>query len=185
MRYKAVYEEEVGFSFPDLNEEMNYEVWKQRRKSGFKLLISGMFEDGKFFLEYSPELNLLLISYAEFKDEGITKVKLYLYDNLSDALKDFELLKNKPDSRWCLTNYYQKEFANEYVDPTEDHGKMIWRKKGVLWVAQGKNGKFIIRHYHRHYFCRYESKNKSFNLPTRAKISEIKSLAEENAYWEG
>lgn len=179
MRYKAVYEEEIGFSFPDLNDEMNYEIWKQRKNNKFKILISGIFEEGKFFLEYSSELNLLLISYAEMADEDITKVKIYLYDKLEDALKDFEQLKTKKNAKWWETNYFNTSFV------TEDHSKMIWRKKGVLWVAQGRNGKFIIRHYHRHYFCRYEGKNKCFNLPTRAKISELKSLAEENAYWEG
>lgn len=184
MRYKAVYEEDVGFVFPDLSDELNYKIWNQRKENNFKLLIFGVFENGRFYLEYSQDLNLLLISYAEIKDTDITKVKLYLYDNLSDALQDFEKLKAKIDARWWETQYYKKRFFNDYIDPAEDHSKMIWRKKGVLWVAQGKNGKFIIRHYHRHYFCRYESKNKCFNLPTRAKISEIKSLAEENAYWE-
>lgn len=185
MRYKAVYEEDVGFVFPELSEEINYEIWKQRKNNKFKILISGVFEDGEFFLEYSSELNLLLISYAEIADADITKVKIYLYDSLPDALKDFEQLKRKKNVRWWETNYFNTGFVNDFVDPSEDHSKMIWRKKGVLWVAQGKNGKFIIRHYHRHYFCRYEGKNKSFNLPTRAKISELKSLAEENAYWEG
>lgn len=184
MRYKAVYEEKIGFVFPDLHEELNYEVWKQRKNNGFKLLISGLFDGGKYYLEFSPELNLLLISYAEIIDSDITKAKIYLYDELQEALKDFENLKIKPDSRWFETDYFKRKFHHEYVDPKEDHSKMIWRKKGVLWVAQGKHGKFIIRHYHRHYFCRYESKNKSFNLPIKAKISEMKALAEGNIYWE-
>ena len=151
----------------------------------FKNLIFGDFSEGKFNLDYSPKLNLLMISYAEINDGDITKMKLYLYDNLKDALKDFELLKSKKDSKWWNSMYYENEFEFDYIDPTEDHSKMIWRKKGVWWVAQGNNGRFLIKQLHRRYIGKYEGKSKSFNLPPKKKISEMKALCAENAYWEG
>lgn len=188
MRFKAVYEPGVGFNFPELDEELQYEVYKERQQGYFKTLISGLFDNGKFYLEYSPRLNFLMISYAEINSENerdITNMKLYLYKSLKEALADFEILKKKPNARWWQTTYYESDFQFDYVDPTEDHSKMIWRKKGVWWVAQGNNGRFLIKQLHRKYIGRYEGKEKNFNLPPKRKISEIKALCAENAYWEG
>ena len=36
MRFKAVYEKGVGFNFPELAEDVQYEVWKDRVNKKFK-----------------------------------------------------------------------------------------------------------------------------------------------------
>lgn len=184
MRFKAVYDLEVGFNFPELDDELQYEVYKERRCNGFKMLISGVFNKGRFYLEFSPKLNFLLITYVELIDEKDTKVKLYLYDNLDEALKDFEQLKTKPESRWWNTPYFDKGFKQDYLDPAEDYSKMKWRKIGVLWVAQGTNGKFTIRHLHRKYIGKYEGEKITFNMPPTPTISKMKENCKHNAYWE-
>lgn len=135
MRFKGVYEKGVGFNFPQLSDEKQCEIFYERTKGNFKTLITGMFDNGKFFLEYSPKLNYLLITYGELKDESVTKVKMYLYTDLNEALEDFKQLERKPNSRWWKTPYYEKDFIQDYVDPKLDYSKMKWRKKGVLWVA--------------------------------------------------
>ena len=184
MRFKAVYEEEIGFIFPGLDQELQYEVFKERTGGQFKTLIKGECDNGKFYLEYSQRLNLLLISYGELNDESIKKVIMYLYIDLDDALKDFKQLEKKPNARWWKTPYYEKEFIQDYVDPKLDYSKMVWRKKGVLWVAQGKNGKFSIRHLHRKYIGKYEGEKASFNMPPTPTISKMKENCRHNAYWE-
>lgn len=184
MRFKAVYQKGVGFNFPQLADEIQCSVYYERTNGGFKTLISGVFSDGKFYLEYSPKLNYLLISYAELKDESIAKVKMYLYTTLEEALKDFKLLEHKPDARWWNTPYYEKDFIQDYIDPNLDYSKMIWRKKGVLWVAQGTQGKFSIRHLHRKFIGKYEGKKITFNMPPTTNISQMKENCRLNAYWE-
>ena len=186
MRFKGVYEKGVGFNFPQLSDEKQCEIFYERTKGNFKTLITGMFENGKFFLEYSPKLNFLLITYGELKDESITKVKMYLYTDLNEALEDFKQLERKPNARWWKTSYYEKEFVQDYIEPG-NYSKMKWRKKGVLWVAQGTKGKFSIRHLHRKYIGKYESREKdgfTFNMPPTPTISKMKENCKENAYWE-
>ena len=184
MRFKAVYDKDVGFVFPELDNELQFEVYSERRDKGFKILILGLFDNGKFFLEYSPKLNHLLITYAETKEKGVQTAKMYLYTDLDEALNDFKQLESKPNARWWKTPYYEKEFIQDYVDPKLDYSKMKWRKKGVLWVAQGTNGKFSIRHLHRKYIGKYESKKITFNMPPTPTISQMKENCRLNAYWE-
>ena len=187
MRFKAVYDKEIGFVFPELHEEVQYKIYKERVEKRFELLITGMFDFGKFYLEYSPRLNYLLLTYVEHSIEDITKVKMYLYRDLEDALVDFKQLESKPNARWWKTPYYEKEFIQDYVDPKLDYSKMKWRKKGVLWVAQGTKGKFSIRHLHRKYIGKYESREKdgfTFNMPPTPTISKMKENCRLNAYWE-
>ena len=186
MRFKAVYDKDLGFVFPDLDNELQYEVYKERIDGKFKTLIKGIFNYGEFYLEYSQKLNLLLISYGEVnEDNDITKAKIYLYRDLDKALEDFKQLESKPNSRWWKTPYYEKDFIQDYVDPKLDYSKMKWRKKGVLWVAQGTNGKFSIRHLHRKYIGKYEGKKGfTFNMPPTPTISKMKENCKLNAYWE-
>ena len=186
MKFKAEYDEDIGFNFPELDDELQYKIYHERRKNELILLVKGYYKEGIFFLEYSKQTNYLLLSYAD-KDaeEQVKEVTLILYTNLKEAMIDFEsLVKTKKDVRFWKTPYFEKNFELDYIDPEEDHSKMKWRKKGVLWVAQGKFGKFIIRQLHRVYIGRYEGKDKSFNMPPDKYISKMKAKCEENAYWE-
>ena len=186
MKFQAVYEDSIGFIFPGLDEELQYEIYHERKNQELILLIKGYYNEGLFFMEYSKNTNYLFLSYADNDAEDkIKDVKFYLYTSLKEALIDFEnLVKSKSDIRFWKTPYYENEFEQDYIDPEENHSRMIWRKKGTLWVAQGKIGKFIIKHLHRCYIGKYEGKNKFFNLPPKKKISEMKALCRENAYWE-
>ena len=186
MKFQAVYEESVGFIFPELDDEVQYKIYHERKNQELITLIKGYYSEGLFFLEYSKKINYLYLSFGDKDAEGkIKDVEFYLYTSLKEAIADLEkLIKSKSDVRFWTTPYFDKNFENDYINPEEDHSRIIWRKKGVLWIAQGKFGKFIIKHLHRCYIGKYESKNKTFNLPPQKKISEMKALCKENAYWE-
>lgn len=184
MRFNSVYEREVGFYFPELDNELQLEVHREQRTNQFATLISGVFDKGRFYLEFSKKLRFLIITYVELLDDSNTKVKMYLYDNLEEALEDFKQLEQKPGARWWKTHYFENYFQYDYIDPNLDLSKMKWRKLGVLWVAQGSKGKFSIRHLHRKYIGKYEGEKITFNMPPTPTISEMKDNCEHNAYWE-
>lgn len=187
MKLKATYDNEIGFVFPGLADEIQYKIWHERKNNQLYLLMKGVYAGGRFELEYSKQTNFVFFTYADENADGKLKdINYTLYSRLKDVLVDLELLfKSKKEVRYWKTNYFENQFEQDYVDPDEDHSRMIWRKKGVLWIAQGKNGKFIIRQLHRTYKGRYEGKEKCFNLPPKKKISEMKTLCRENIYWEG
>jgi len=186
MKFKAIYEESVGFIFPELDDEVQYKIYHERKNQELITLIKGYYSEGLFFLDYSKNTNYIYLSFGDKDAENkIKDVEFYLYTSLKEAIADLEkLIKSKSDVRFWTTPYFDKDFEQDYINPEEDHSKMIWRKKGVLWVAQGKMGKFIIKHLHRCYIGKYESKTKTFNLPPQKKISEMKALCRENVYWE-
>ena len=78
MRFNSVYEREVGFYFPELDNELQLEVHREQRTNQFATLISGVFDKGRFYLEFSKKLRFLLITYVELLDDSNTKVKIYL-----------------------------------------------------------------------------------------------------------
>jgi len=61
---------------------------------------------------------------------------------------------------------------------------MKWEKKDNYWLAQGENGKFIIRKQSIFYYAKYVSKTTSFNLPRNTSIKAVKQMCQDNFYWE-
>lgn len=64
---------------------------------------------------------------------------------------------------------------------------MKWIKQANgYWLAQGNNGNFLLWKERGMWRGRYLSNDgmKFFRMPARQKISEIKAMCEDNAYWE-
>lgn len=64
---------------------------------------------------------------------------------------------------------------------------MKWiKQEKSYWIAQGKNGNFLIWHERGAWRGRYLSTDgkKFFRLPAKSKISDMKRMCEDNAYWE-
>lgn len=61
---------------------------------------------------------------------------------------------------------------------------MKWEKKDNYWVAQGNEGKFIIRKKSIFYYASYTSKTITFNLPRNTSIKALKQMCQDNFYWE-
>ena len=64
---------------------------------------------------------------------------------------------------------------------------MKWVKQANgFWLAQGKDGNFLVWHERGMWRGRYLSKDgaKFFRFPARQRISEMKAMCEDNAYWE-
>ncbi len=62
---------------------------------------------------------------------------------------------------------------------------MKWERLGNRdWRAVGKDGTFYISKSGIMFYSQYVSKEKRFSMPPKQKLSEAKSMCEENAYWE-
>lgn len=64
---------------------------------------------------------------------------------------------------------------------------MKWKKNAYGdWVAEGKKGRFLVWKERGLWRGNYlaEDESKFFRMPSRAKISEMKAMCEDNAYWE-
>ena len=62
---------------------------------------------------------------------------------------------------------------------------MKWVKLNYKkWVAQGKDGKFVIHKSGIFYIAKYFSDEIEFTLPWNRSIKELKKMCEENYYWE-
>lgn len=61
---------------------------------------------------------------------------------------------------------------------------MKWEKKNNYWVAQGVDGKFIIKKRSIYYYASYISKDYTFNLPRNTSIKKVKEMCQDNFYWE-
>ena len=56
--------------------------------------------------------------------------------------------------------------------------------KSIEWVAEGKDGKFVIERSCGMFWARYCCDSFSFKMPPKLKLSEAKSMCDNNEYWE-
>lgn len=62
---------------------------------------------------------------------------------------------------------------------------MQWKQpKSSEWVAEGKDGKFVIERSRGKFWARYCSEDCTFKMPPKSKLSEAKEMCENNVYWE-
>ncbi len=53
-----------------------------------------------------------------------------------------------------------------------------------VWRAIGREGSFLISQCNQLFWSQYISRGKSFKMPPKMKLSEAKTMCEDNEYWE-
>ena len=189
---KREFNPESGYVFPGLDKKFSDQVESEIRNKKFELLVYGNFfvekKEQKFGLNYFKSLDKYILCYGpKIEETGLTNYTNILYiDTLEESFDQISgLLKcSEQKANYGTTKYFENQYDIDHAEHLEDHSKMIWRKKGALWVAQGMHGKFTIRHLHRIYVGRYEGELKTFNLKPNQYLSKMKEQCEENWFWE-
>ena len=84
----------------------------------------------------------------------------------------------------CVAHIDAADCAKEEKSMKKKKGMKREHTSNRVWRAIGENGSFLISQTGTTFWAQYISRGKSFKMPPKQKLSEAKSMCEDNEYWE-